>query len=79
VVGPETRDAIRSFEAHQGLPVTGQIDKGIGTLNQTGGPRQKNRLTGDSSKLPTDGWSKRVNPFHTFVGVLWTFGRNRRT
>jgi hypothetical protein len=26
VMGPETRSAIRSFQAHQGLPVTGQID-----------------------------------------------------
>lgn len=24
--GPETRNAIRSFQAHQGLPVTGQVD-----------------------------------------------------
>ena len=24
--GPETRNAIRSFQAHQGLPVTGQMD-----------------------------------------------------
>jgi hypothetical protein len=26
VVGPETRSAIRSFQSHQGLPMTGQID-----------------------------------------------------
>jgi hypothetical protein len=26
VWGPETRSAIRSFQAHQGLPVTGQVD-----------------------------------------------------
>ena len=26
VMGPETRAAIRSFQSHQGLPVTGQID-----------------------------------------------------
>jgi hypothetical protein len=26
VMGPETRSAIRSFQAHQGLPVTGEID-----------------------------------------------------
>jgi hypothetical protein len=26
VMGPETRQAIESFQAHQGLPVTGQID-----------------------------------------------------
>jgi Putative peptidoglycan binding domain len=26
VFGPETRGAIRSFQAHQGLPVTGQVD-----------------------------------------------------
>jgi hypothetical protein len=26
VFGPETRDAVRSFQAHQGLPVTGQVD-----------------------------------------------------
>jgi hypothetical protein len=26
VLGPETRNAIRSFQAHQGLPVTGQVD-----------------------------------------------------
>jgi hypothetical protein len=26
VWGPETRNAIRSFQAHQGLPVTGQVD-----------------------------------------------------
>jgi hypothetical protein len=26
VFGPETRYAIRSFQAHQGLPVTGQVD-----------------------------------------------------
>ena len=26
VMGPETRSAIRSFQANQGLPVTGQID-----------------------------------------------------
>ncbi len=26
VMGPETRSAIRSFQAHEGLPVTGQID-----------------------------------------------------
>jgi peptidoglycan hydrolase-like protein with peptidoglycan-binding domain len=25
-LGPETRNAIRSFQAHQGLPVTGQVD-----------------------------------------------------
>src|SRR5271157_768633 len=25
-LGPETRNAIRSFQAHQGLPVTGQLD-----------------------------------------------------
>jgi hypothetical protein len=25
-MGPETRNAIRSFQAHQGLPVTGQVD-----------------------------------------------------
>jgi peptidoglycan hydrolase-like protein with peptidoglycan-binding domain len=25
-MGPETRSAIRSFQAHQGLPVTGEID-----------------------------------------------------
>jgi len=25
-LGPETRNAIRSFQAHQGLPVTGQMD-----------------------------------------------------
>jgi len=25
-LGPQTRDAIRSFQAHQGLPVTGQVD-----------------------------------------------------
>ncbi len=29
VMGPETRAAIRSFQAHQGLPVTGQIDNGL--------------------------------------------------
>ena len=29
VMGPETREAIRSFQAHQGLPVTGQIDHGL--------------------------------------------------
>ena len=29
VLGPETRSAIRSFQAHQGLPVTGQIDSGL--------------------------------------------------
>jgi peptidoglycan hydrolase-like protein with peptidoglycan-binding domain len=29
VMGPETRGAIRSFQAHQGLPVTGQIDNGL--------------------------------------------------
>ena len=27
VMGPETRAAIRSFQANQGLPVTGQIDR----------------------------------------------------
>ena len=26
VMGPETRSAIRSFQSHEGLPVTGQID-----------------------------------------------------
>jgi hypothetical protein len=26
VLGPQTRNAIRSFQAHQGLPVTGQVD-----------------------------------------------------
>jgi hypothetical protein len=26
MLGPETRNAIRSFQAHQGLPVTGQVD-----------------------------------------------------
>src|SRR5580704_4564948 len=25
-IGPETRNAIRSFQAHQGLPVTGEMD-----------------------------------------------------
>ncbi len=25
-LGPETRNAIRSFQAHQGLPITGQMD-----------------------------------------------------
>jgi hypothetical protein len=29
VMGPETVRAIRSFQAHQGLPVTGQIDSGL--------------------------------------------------
>jgi peptidoglycan hydrolase-like protein with peptidoglycan-binding domain len=29
VMGSETREAIRSFQAHQGLPVTGQIDHGL--------------------------------------------------
>ena len=29
VMGPETRSAIRSFQAHQGLPVTGQIDSSL--------------------------------------------------
>ncbi len=29
VMGPETATAIRSFQAHQGLPVTGQIDSGL--------------------------------------------------
>jgi len=29
VLGPETRSAIRSFQAHQGVPVTGQIDSGL--------------------------------------------------
>lgn len=29
VMGPETRDAIRSFQARKGLPVTGQIDSGL--------------------------------------------------
>jgi peptidoglycan hydrolase-like protein with peptidoglycan-binding domain len=29
VLGPETREAIRSFQSHQGLPVTGQIDNGL--------------------------------------------------
>jgi peptidoglycan hydrolase-like protein with peptidoglycan-binding domain len=29
VMGPETTGAIRSFQAHQGLPVTGQIDSGL--------------------------------------------------
>jgi peptidoglycan hydrolase-like protein with peptidoglycan-binding domain len=26
VFGPETQDAIRSFQARRGLPVTGQVD-----------------------------------------------------
>lgn len=35
VIGPETRAAIRSFQAHEGLPVTGQIDSGlIGALRR---------------------------------------------
>jgi hypothetical protein len=35
VMGPETRSAIRSFQAHQGLPVTGVIDNRlIGALQQ---------------------------------------------
>jgi hypothetical protein len=29
VMGPETSAAIRSFQAHQGLPTTGQIDSGL--------------------------------------------------
>jgi hypothetical protein len=29
VMGPETRAAIRSFQAHEGLPVTGQIDSSL--------------------------------------------------
>jgi hypothetical protein len=29
VMGPETRRAIRSFQVHQDLPVTGQIDNGL--------------------------------------------------
>jgi peptidoglycan hydrolase-like protein with peptidoglycan-binding domain len=29
VMGPETRGAIRSFQAHQRLPVTGQVDSGL--------------------------------------------------
>jgi len=29
VLGPETRSAIRSFQAQRGLPVTGQINSGL--------------------------------------------------
>jgi len=29
VVGPETREAIRAFQAQKGLPVTGRIDSGL--------------------------------------------------
>jgi Putative peptidoglycan binding domain len=37
VMGPETRDAIRSFQAHQSLPVTGQIDHGLLNALRRGG------------------------------------------
>ena len=36
-MGPETREAIRSFQAHQSLPVTGQIDNGLLNALRRGG------------------------------------------
>ncbi len=40
VMGPETRDAIRSFQEHQGLQPTGQIDNGLINALRLQAPKQ---------------------------------------